>query len=223
MTRDEARKSKPKGNKCVFVTKYNYRVRDIASIICEHRVIIDTDERASEILPKNSIQVAYSKGANLKELLAPSNPYRGVEHVGRGCIKCTAKICDCCKHFLVPGGSFSSAVTGRVFSIRKTLTCTSVNVLYLAQCVACSLQGVASTHNFKPQLANYKSHMKHRRRTCGVVNHFIDVRGGEHSNLKFMLIDNNNDEVKRKCENFWIGTLLINLRGLNTSHDFSQQ
>ena len=197
----------------------NPRVCDIASIICEHPVIIDTDERAGEILPKNSIQVAYGKGANLKELLAPSNPYRGVEYVGRGCIKCTAKICDCCKHFLVPGGSFSSAVTGRVFSIRKTLTCTSVNVGYLAQCVACGLQGVASTHNFKPQLANYKLHIKHRRRTCGVVNHFIDVRGGEHSNLKFMLIDNNNDDLQ-KCENFWIGTSLTNLWGLNTSHDF---
>ena len=98
---------------------------------------------------------------------------------------------------------------------------TSVNVVYLAQCVACGLQGVGSTHNFKPRLANYKSHIKHRRRTCGVVNHFIDVHGGEHSNLKFMLIDSNNDDL-RKCENFWIGTLLTNLRGLNTSHDFSQ-
>ena len=79
MTRDEVRKSKPKskGNKCVFVTKYNPRVRDIASIIREHRGISDMDERASEILPKNSIRVAYSRGANLKELLAPSNPYRG--------------------------------------------------------------------------------------------------------------------------------------------------
>ena len=181
MTRDEARKSKPKteGNKCVFITKYNPRVRDIASIIREHRVIIDTDERASEILPKNSIRVAYSRGANLKELLAPSNPYQGVEPSGRGCIKCTAKRCDCCKHFLVSGRSFSSAVTGRLFSIRKTLTCTSVNVVYLAQCVACGLQGMGSTHNFKPRLANYKSHIKHRCRTCGVVNHFIDVHGGQ--------------------------------------------
>ena len=224
MTRDEARKSKPKskGNKGVFVTKYNPRVRDIAGIIREHRGIIDRDERASEILPKNPIRVAYSRGANLKELLAPSNPYRGGEPAGRGCFKCAARRCDCCKHFLVPGGSFSSAATGRLFSIRKILTCTSVNVVYLAQCVACGLQGVGSTHNFKSRLANYKSHIKNRRRTCGVVDHFIDVHGGEFSNLKFMLIDSNNDDL-RKCENFWIGTLLTNLRGLNTSHDFSQQ
>ena len=174
-------------------------------------------------MPKNSIRVAYSRGANLKELLAPSNPYRGVEPAGRGCFKCTAKRCDCCKHFLVPGESFgSAAATGRLFSIRKALTCTSVNVVYLAQCTACGLQGVGSTHNFKSRLANYKLDIKNRRRTCGVVNHFIDVHGGEFSNLKSMLIDSNNDDL-RKCENFWIGTLLTNLRGLNTSHDFSQQ
>ena len=68
------------------------------------------------------------------------------------------------------------------------LTCTSVNVVYLAQCVAFGLQGVGSTHNFKSRLANYKSHIKNWRRTCGVVNHFIVVHGGEFSNLKFMLI-----------------------------------
>ena len=67
--------------------------------------------------------------------------------------------------------------------------------------MACGLQGVGSTINFKPRLANYKSHIKHKRRTCGVVNHFIDVRGSEHSNLKFMLIDNNNEDL-RKCENY---------------------
>ena len=48
------------------------------------------------------------------------------------------------------------------------------------------------------------------------------MHGGEYSNLKFMLIDSNNEDL-RKCENFSIGTLRTNLRGLNTSHDFSQQ
>lgn len=46
--------------------------------------------------------------------------------------------------------------------------------------------------------------------------------GGEHSGLKFMLIDQNNKDI-RKCENFWIGTLLTNIRGLNSNHDFVQQ
>ncbi|XP_028410255.1 uncharacterized protein LOC114532856 [Dendronephthya gigantea] len=224
MTRHEARNKKPKsrGGKCVFVTKYNPHAPNIASILAKHRDIIDTDERASAILPKDSIQVAYTRGANLKELLAPSNPYRIIGPVGQGCIKCTARRCDCCQHFLKPGGEFVSAVTGRKFSIRKTLTCTSEHVIYLAECVACNLQGIGSTINFKPRLANYKSHIKHGRRTCGVVNHFIDKHDNKHLKLKFMLIDQNKEDL-RKCENFWIGMLLTNLGGLNSTHDFSQQ
>ena len=110
--------------------------------------------------------------------------------MGEGCFACTAKRCDCCKNFLIPGGSFRSTATGRSYNICKSLTCTSQNVVYLAHCVACDLQGVGSTANFKSRLANYKSHIKHKKRTCGIANHFIDRHGGDHSALKFMLIIN---------------------------------
>ena len=58
--------------------------------------------------------------------------------------------------------------------------------------------------------------------TCGIANHFIDRHGGDHSALKFMLIDQHHENVRQR-ENFWIGTLITNLRGLNNSHDFVQQ
>ena len=193
-----------------------------STILRKHRTIVDNDEVARAILPENSIRVSYQRGANLKELLAPSNPYKKIEPSSRGCFKCTARRCDCCKNFLLSGSSFSSTATGRSFDICKPVTCTSQNVIYLARCVVCDLQGVGSTVNFKTQLANYKSHIKYKRRTCSIVNHFIDVHGGEHSGLKFMLIDQNNKDI-RKCENFWIGTLLTNIRGLNSNHDFVQQ
>ena len=69
---------------------------------------------------------------------------------------------------------------------------------------------------------NYKSHIKHKKRTCDIANHFIDRHGGDHSALKFMLIDQHHENVRQR-ENFWIGTLITNLRGLNNSHDFVQQ
>jgi hypothetical protein len=55
-----------------------------------------------------------------------------------------------------------------------------------------------------------------------MANHFIDRHGGDHSALKFMLIDQHHENVRQR-ENFWIGTLITNLRGLNNSHDFVQQ
>ena len=163
----------------------------------------------------------YSRSANLKELLAPSNPYRATRSTGNGCSRCL-KRCDCCNHFLISAESFSSTITGRLYYIRKTLNCSSPNVVYLAQCVTCGLQGVGSTVNFKSRLANYKSHIKRRRRTCGIVNHFIDKHDSNFSSLKFILIDQKNGNL-RKCENFWIGTLLTNVGGMNSTHDFSQQ
>ena len=110
--------------------------------------------------------------------------------------------------------SFRAAATGRTFRIRKSLTCTSSYVVYLAECVLCGLQGVGSTANFKSRLANYKSHIKHMRRTCSIVNHFVYMHGADYSSLEFMHIDQHYRELLRN-ENFWIGMLLTNRKGLN--------
>ena len=166
--------------------------------------------------------VSYKRNANLKELLAPSNPYKPNKLECECCYKCDASAVIVVKTFLIFGNSFRAAATGRIFLILKSLTCTSSNVVYLAECVLCGLQGVGSTANFKSRLANYKSHIKHKRRTCSITNHFIDVHEADHSSLKFMLIDQHHSEVL-KSENFWIGMLLTNRKGLNGSHDFAQQ
>ena len=44
----------------------------------------------------------------------------------------------------------------------------------------------------------------------------------DYSSLKFMLIDQHHSEIL-KSENFWIGMLLTNRKGLNGCHDFAQQ
>ena len=226
MTRQEARKNKKKDNRSlrIFSTKYNPRGPDIRKILKKHyKEVICNDEKAVEILPEGAICVAYKRNANLKELLAPSNPFKMRSDTGpTGCFKYKSKRCDCCKNFLEEGSTFTSKISGRVFQIGKLLTCTSDNVVYLACCVACGLQGVGSTINFKTRLANYKSHIKRNKRTCGIVNHFLDCHGTDHSLLKFKLIDQRRGNL-RECENFWIGMLLTNQRGLNSTHDFVQQ
>ena len=225
LRRDEARTRRINsgGNHCVLSVKYNPRGPSIRQIIKKHRSIIENDERAKEILPTNFIRVSYKRNANLKELLAPSNPYKErVVNESIGCFKCAAKWCDCCRNFLGVGTSFSSIKTKKIYKISKSLSCTSANVVYLAICVACHLQGVGSTTNFKKRVANYKSHIKRQRRTCSIVNHFLDCHNADHSTLKFMLIDQRDDDL-REGENFWIGMLLTNQGGLNSHHDFVQQ
>ena len=163
ISKEDARKSKKKSNEgyCCLVTKYNPRGPDIRKIINKHhKSIICCDEKARDILPEKVIRVSFKRNANLKELLAPSNPYgkENTEVEQFGCFNCTAKRCDCCKNFLLEGHTFRSVITKKVFKICKSLTCTSKGVVYLAECLACGLQGVGSTVNFKARLANYKSH-----------------------------------------------------------------
>jgi hypothetical protein len=109
----------------------------------------------------------------------------------------TAKCCDCCKSFLVTSDKFRSTATNKVFRILlhvlRPMWCILHNVVYLAQCVDCNLQGVGSSINLKKRLVNYKSYTKRKCRTCGVVNHFLDCHGAGHSTLKFMLIDQSLD------------------------------
>ena len=95
----------------------------------------------------------------MKELLAPSNPYKSNKLEGEGCYKCDAKRCDSCKNFLNFGNSFRAAATGRIFLILKSLTCTSSNVVYLAECVLCGLQGsqqfIATLTSLQPSLPSW--------------------------------------------------------------------
>jgi hypothetical protein len=45
----------------------------------------------------------------------------------------------------------------------------------------------------------------------------LDCHSADHSTLKFILIDQRDDNL-REYENFWIGTLHTNQGGLNSHH-----
>ena len=51
--------------------------------------------------------------------------------------------------------------------------------------------------NFKSRLANYKSHIKRQHRRFGIVNHSIDKHDSNFSSSKFILIDQNNENLRK--------------------------
>ena len=81
-------------------------------------------------------------------------------------------------------------------------------------------------------MRNYKSHISKGRKTCHIVKHFIDVHKG-FENLRFILIDfvdnvdglstEKIDELLLEKEKFWIGTLLTQHKGLNSTHDWVRE
>ena len=79
-------------------------------------------------------------------------------------------------------------------------------MIYLAYCTKCGKQGVGSTKNWKPQLSNYKSHIKKKLKSCSIVRHFIDSctdTANTSKYLRFILIDyvtNTGNSSKEKTD-----------------------
>ena len=75
ISREDARKSKPKTNqvsKIKFVTKCNPRLPKIDGIIKKHISILHSDDALKTVFPKDCFSTIYKRNKNLKELIAPS-------------------------------------------------------------------------------------------------------------------------------------------------------
>ena len=102
-------------------------------------------------------------------------------------------------NFLLPVKRIKSVVTGKSYKIRQALSCRTDYIIYCALCTLCNKQYVGLSVKFRARLSNHKSHIKQKKRTCHLVNHFID-NSHDHqlSHLKFIL----NEQVPAKTEDF---------------------
>ena len=46
--------------------------------------------------------------------------------------------------------------------------------MYLIECKQCKIQGIGRAFKLNSRILNYFSHIRQRKRTCEIVNHFID-------------------------------------------------
>ena len=121
----------------------------------------------------------------------------------------------------------------KVFKIRRHLTCTTPNMIYLTYFTKCGKQGVGSTKNWKRWLSNYRLHIKKKLQSCSIVKHFSDscsdtVNPSKY--LRYILIDfvtniehsrkEEIDDLLLEKENFWIRTFCTIHKGLNDYHDW---
>ena len=219
-----------------FITHFNPHHPNINQIIKRHEDILRTNATLNRIFPPSSFQVVNKREQNLKEKILRADPY-SVKNRTFGIYK-TCKRCDSCKTFTGCSDitQFTSSATGQSYKIMKNMDCNTPNAIYLAECKKCKKQGVGSTRNWKPRVANYKSWVKHNLRKCRIASHFIDTcRGQDHSpwsNMQFYIIDcldnyanlsdeKIEDELLRK-EKFWIRKLVTYHQGLNSSHDLNR-
>ena len=240
LSRSDARRKsvKNKHKRIVFSTKYNPRGPDINMILKKHLPIIENEESLNALYPKGSITVAFKREQNLKDLLLRGDPYNIKvdleDNETHGYKKCGSSRCDSCNNFVDGTSVVKSHATGKIYKIRRDITCSTKFVIYVAYCTFCGKQDVGSTVCWKPRLRNYKSHIKKSKYTCRIVKHFVDVCV-DHSlnNLRFILVDKLNnvenlthEEIENlllEKEKFWSGTLVTQHQGLNGTHDWNRK
>ena len=105
----------------------------------------------------------------------------------------------------------------------------TIIVIYVAYCLNCQKLVVSSTISWKPCLRNYKSRIKSDVKSCKILRHFIEECKWE-SNLRFIIVDVRNnvdhfssdetDDLLLQKEQFWIGALFTQHKGLNGAYDW---
>ena len=153
---------------------------------------------------KVQIRIGLRRTKYLKDLPVPSSlpvadQKTSINSGIIGCYRCHPQVCDAYQNFLVPAKRIKSVTTGKSYKIRQSLSCRTGYVIYCAACTLCNRQCVGSSINFRSRSSNHKSHIKKNKRTCRLVNHFIDnLCSHTLSDLRLILIE----QVATKTENF---------------------
>ena len=151
-------------------------------------------------MQNKQIMVPYKQEQNLKELLTRADPYHIISNVDDRIHTYvpSKQRCDSCAHLVVAKSSFGCFATERTYKFRRSTSCLSKNVIYIAFCLNCLKKGVRSTVDWKPRLRNYKFHIKKKVQSCSIVNHFIDVcrdKDDPSRNIRFVIIDQLNNTI----------------------------
>ena len=179
--KDKRKQKKSSVRKYRFVTEFEPTFPDIRKGIRKFQPIKE-DEVLSKVFPKGAkhFQVLEKRGYNIKELLAPSSVILpSEEHLEKdqqrkGSYPCNKPCAHCTLLRKSQAIHFKSGSNGQSFKIRQKINCQSDNVIYLIKCKQCKIQGIVRTFKLNSRISNYFSHIKQRKRTCGIVNHFID-------------------------------------------------
>ena len=155
-----------------------------------------------ELLAPSSVKMSKTPSNNTDEI----DPNNGSHPCGKPCVYC--KLLS-----KTESDTFKSITNGNSFKIRQEINCQSTNIIYLVTCMRSNIQGVGRSVKSNRRMSNYFSHIKQKKRTCDIVNHFIDNHSDEWSedyetNDIFHIIDiakitNLPSDPKLKATRFW--------------------
>ena len=119
---------------------------------------------------------------------------------------CGLKNCVSCKFINLNCDTFTSTKTGREYTIREQMNCTTENLVYLITCKSCKYQycGETST-SLRVRLSNHRCTIKNNR-NYPVAKHF-NKENHSVKDLEIIPIEKirvNSKKVRQQREAFWI-------------------
>ena len=207
-----------------FVITYNPALSSIATTIHKYLPILHASSRCKEAIPEPPM-VAFRRPTNIKDMVVRSTIKTSMATTSntgfkpcQSCAACNHQHSSGKIHHAVPATTFSSSVTGEMFTIKHHLTCTSVNVIYLITCSKCNQQYVGETKRMlKTRLLEHCGDTKHKR-DKPVARHF-NLPGHTAEDIRVIAIDrpgSSNYYHRTALESKWIKKLHTNTpEGIN--------
>ena len=142
------------------------------------------------------------------------------------------KRCDICTIFMVFDNNFKCTATGKYYkvkrTVKRTLSCNSVNVIYLIICQCCKSQYAGSSITFKERFRIHKSDINTGKKRCSAAKHFLEccTSKSKFDNLKIQLIESVNvpdillEQKLWQREKYCQAQLFTLSHGLNFSSDW---
>ena len=219
MDRKQILRRKPKSkcdNKVRGIFTHNKGGPPIHQWIREGKKQLIKNEKAKSI--GDRIQIGWKQPKNLQRMVCGLKAEQRTPQVENpGCWKCGK--CRVACPILTEGTTFSSTNTKKTYVIRKSLTCTSKFVVYLATCLKCGGQYVGkSTTPFKTRHSNHKQEI--RNSIGGLGNHY-GGNGCGYNNLRIQIIDQveaGNTRALAESEIYWQHQLRVYIQNGGQAH-----
>ena len=119
-----------------FLTEFNPLLPDLNKLLRNRLPLLYSDPKMKIVLTEKLIKTIYKTGKNLKEILTLSS-FPSTKKLIVGSISNCNKRCDTCTIFMVFDNTFKYTATVKYHQVKGTLSCKSVNVVYLITCQCC--------------------------------------------------------------------------------------
>ncbi len=214
MNREDLLKPKQtrNSNKIRLITHYNTSNPPLNELIKAHSHLLERTRKPA--IKKEQLQVTYSRGPNLGDLLTHTQLEKTPKTYG--CRPCN-KPCATCRH-VCTSKTVTSSKTKKSYKIAGEFTCQTTGAIYVLTCKVegCNIQYVGeSSRTINDRFRNHTHDIRYHKDTP-VANHMNLHPDKMNFSIHIVASTNGDQNQRRRLEEAWI-TLMDTMkpRGLN--------